>query len=89
MVPAVWIELAEMPLTTNGKIDKKALPHAVIGVTESEYTAPGSELERKLVDIWQQMLHIQRVGIHDNFFKLGGHSLPGAVYSLSVTPITA
>ncbi|MEP7252854.1 MAG: amino acid adenylation domain-containing protein, partial [Ginsengibacter sp.] len=75
MIPAIWMELAEMPITTNGKIDKKALPQAGIGVTGNEYEAPGNELERKLVDIWQAMLQVERVGIHDNFFELGGHSL--------------
>jgi acyl carrier protein len=76
MIPSVWMELAGMPLTPNGKIDKKALPvpDKVMHVSD-EYVAPRNEMERVLVEIWQQLLHVERIGVYDDFFELGGHSL--------------
>ena len=76
MVPTLWIELNEMPLTSNGKIDKKALP-TPDGITMSTaiYVAPRNETEEQLVAIWQELLGIEKIGVHDNFFELGGHSL--------------
>ncbi|MEP7233019.1 MAG: amino acid adenylation domain-containing protein, partial [Ginsengibacter sp.] len=76
MVPQVWVQLDYLLLTSNGKIDKKALPDP--GLTEfatNEYVAPRNELESGLAEIWKELLHVDRVGIHDNFFELGGHSL--------------
>jgi amino acid adenylation domain-containing protein len=76
MVPAVWVELDSLPVTPNGKVDKKALPAADMGEQLSKgYVAPRNELEEKLARIWQELLGLERVGIHDNFFELGGHSL--------------
>ena len=76
MVPALWVEMAQFPLTNNGKIDKKALPDPDGGgLVTNEYVAPRNELEAKLVEIWQELLQVERVGIHDDFFELGGHSL--------------
>jgi amino acid adenylation domain-containing protein/non-ribosomal peptide synthase protein (TIGR01720 family) len=76
MLPSVWVELAHLPLTTNGKIDKKALPDpdASEGLN-NEYVAPRTEVELILANIWQELLDMDRVGITDNFFDLGGHSL--------------
>ncbi|CAM1358028.1 amino acid adenylation domain-containing protein [Tenacibaculum xiamenense] len=76
MIPILWVELEEMPLTNNGKIAKKSLP-APDGTMLStiEYVAPRNEMEEKLVAIWQELLGIEKIGIHDNFFELGGHSL--------------
>ncbi|KIO74912.1 hypothetical protein TH53_23825 [Pedobacter lusitanus] len=77
MVPAHLIVLNEFALTANGKIDRKALP----GVEELQagnnqnYEAPGNSLEEKLVEIWQEVLCRERIGIRDNFFQIGGHSL--------------
>ncbi|MEO7536236.1 MAG: amino acid adenylation domain-containing protein, partial [Ferruginibacter sp.] len=76
MVPAVWIELETLPLTPNGKIDKKALPNpATVEFLSNEYTPPRNEVEVKLAEIWQELLRVDRIGVHDNFFELGGHSL--------------
>jgi amino acid adenylation domain-containing protein/non-ribosomal peptide synthase protein (TIGR01720 family)/FkbM family methyltransferase len=76
MIPALWMELASMPLTPNGKIDKKALPDPdVTGLLANEYVAPQNELEQQLTTIWQDLLHLEKVGVRDNFFELGGHSL--------------
>jgi amino acid adenylation domain-containing protein len=76
MVPALWIEMMDLPLTVNGKIDKKALQRIerpeLLG---SEYVAPATDIEQKLADIWKELLQLKTVSIHDNFFQLGGHSL--------------
>jgi amino acid adenylation domain-containing protein len=76
MVPGAFIMLERVPLSPNGKIDRKALPAPVsIRPVESDYVAPGTEMERTIAVIWQEVLQLGRVGIHDNFFDLGGHSL--------------
>ncbi|WP_160718118.1 non-ribosomal peptide synthetase, partial [Chitinophaga solisilvae] len=76
MVPNLWMSLEELPLTANGKINKKALPDPGMGaVSLAAYAAPRNEQEAALARIWQQLLEIERVGIYDEFFKLGGHSL--------------
>ncbi len=75
MIPAVFVAIEEMPLTVSGKIDRQAL--VALGVKEesSEYEGPRTAIEESLVEIWQQVLGVERVGINDNFFELGGHSL--------------
>jgi len=76
MIPAYFIQLDKLPLTTNGKIDRKALPELNGSVnTGIEYVAPRNEIEEKLAAIWQEVLGIEKVGINHNFFELGGHSL--------------
>jgi len=75
MVPALWVELERIPLTPNGKTDRKALPDPEITNIVSEYAAPRNETEAKLAAIWQELLGIGQVGIYDNFFELGGDSI--------------
>ena len=76
MIPTTWVELGEMPLTNNGKIDRKALPEPDnSGLSGSAYVAPRTETERQLAEIWQDLLGIEQVGVNDNFFELGGQSL--------------
>ncbi|WP_164466160.1 non-ribosomal peptide synthetase [Chryseobacterium carnipullorum] len=76
MVPRLWVELDEMPLTSNGKLDRKALPDIDSSAFSTKaYVAPRTETEERLAKIWQELLGIEKVGIHDNFFELGGHSL--------------
>jgi len=76
MIPAIWIELDSMPLTSNGKIDKKALPLPDLEERfKDQYVAPSNETEQKLVEIWQNLLKLERIGIKDNFFETGGHSI--------------
>ncbi|GEB34858.1 non-ribosomal peptide synthase/polyketide synthase [Brevibacillus parabrevis] len=76
MIPSFFIRLAEIPLTANGKVERKKLPKpAGAVVTGTAYAAPQNEIEAKLAEIWQQVLGISQVGIHDDFFDLGGHSL--------------
>ncbi|WP_075343707.1 non-ribosomal peptide synthetase, partial [Tenacibaculum agarivorans] len=76
MVPALWVQLDEMPLTSSGKLDRKVLPEPDGGMLSTrEYVAPRTETEEQLVRIWQQLLGIDKIGVYDNFFELGGHSL--------------
>jgi natural product biosynthesis luciferase-like monooxygenase protein len=77
MVPAHFVVLDKLPLTPNGKIDRKALPapDAVAPRAEAQYVAPESDLEQAIVDAWRETLGVQKVGVRDNFFDLGGHSL--------------
>lgn len=76
MVPMVYVYLDKIPLTVNGKVDKKAFPSIQQSVLQtSQYVAPRDSLESSLCEIWQSLLKIDRVGINDNFFALGGHSL--------------
>jgi len=75
MVPTALIPLDEFPLTTNGKIDRKALPDPEQGQTGQTFVKPGSDLERKLASIWQEVLQVDQIGVNDSFFDLGGHSL--------------
>jgi amino acid adenylation domain-containing protein len=80
MIPSSFIELEALPLTANGKVDRRALGIAddsrasKVELT-SEYRAPRNTMEHMLADIWGQILHVKDVGVHDNFFELGGHSL--------------
>jgi acyl carrier protein len=76
MIPALWVELESLPLTPNGKIDRKALPDPDVSeLLGSQYVAPRNVAEEKLVVIWQELVGVERIGIHDNFFEIGGHSL--------------
>ncbi len=76
MIPSFFVDMEKLPLTPNGKIDRKALPEVdgSVGICV-EYVAPSNVIQEKLVEIWQDVLGIERIGIHDNFFDLGGHSL--------------
>lgn len=70
------MELEQLPLTPNGKIDKKALPKPDGMVqTGKKHTSPTNEAEKKLVQIWKEVLGLERIGIHDDFFELGGDSI--------------
>lgn len=77
MVPTAFVQLETLPLTPNGKVDRRALPHPEVIRPELNdlYAPPRNELERSITATWQEMLRLEKVGIHDNFFDLGGHSL--------------
>ena len=77
MIPTDFIRLEEMPLTTNGKIDRTALPDPDTHrkSQEAEHVAPTTEHERQLVQVWGQVFRIPEISIHDNFFELGGDSI--------------
>ncbi|HLX06337.1 MAG TPA: amino acid adenylation domain-containing protein, partial [Thermoanaerobaculia bacterium] len=77
MVPGAWVTLPALPLTANGKLDRRALPEpAAAGAgDEAGYVAPATAAELAVAEIWQDVLGVERVGVHDKFFHLGGHSL--------------
>ncbi|MHC5720227.1 MAG: AMP-binding enzyme, partial [Nostoc sp.] len=75
MVPSVFVLLKEMPLLPNGKVDRRVLPDQPQLNLEENIVAPETELEQTIAIIWQEVLHVEKVGIHHNFFDLGGHSL--------------
>jgi acyl carrier protein len=75
MVPSAITVLDKFPLTANGKLDRRALPDPELGADASSYVAPRTTTEELLVDIWRDVLAVERVGVEDNFFELGGHSL--------------
>jgi len=76
MVPSAYVALDELPLTTNGKVNRKALPApALDALITRVYEAPLNPLEETLAQLWAEVLKVERVGRHDSFFELGGHSL--------------
>lgn len=77
MLPSAVVQLDALPLTPNGKLDRKALPtpDGAGYETDGPYIAPRSELERLIAGVWQEELGVGQVGVRDNFFNLGGHSL--------------
>jgi len=77
MLPSAYVYLDAFPMTSNGKIDRKSLPAPESGRPElgADYVAPKSELERAVALAWEKVLDIEKVGVNDNFFDLGGHSL--------------
>lgn len=76
MIPTGFVTLDELPLTHNGKIDRRKLPEpeSVRSGPETSYAPPQSELENIIARIWQEVLRVEKVGVNDNFFDLGGHS---------------
>jgi aryl carrier-like protein len=76
MVPALFMHLDALPLSPNGKLDRKALPApGMDALIVREYAAPEGDTEILLARLWAELLDVERVGRHDNFFELGGHSL--------------
>ncbi|HKT49921.1 MAG TPA: amino acid adenylation domain-containing protein [Candidatus Angelobacter sp.] len=76
MVPTAWVELEQLPLTVNGKVDRKSLPAPQIGHEElGDQAVSSTAVEELLLGIWQQVLGCERISVQDNFFQLGGHSL--------------
>ncbi|NTG02973.1 non-ribosomal peptide synthetase, partial [Rhizobium rhizogenes] len=77
MIPAAFVQLDAIPLTAQGKVDLQALPSALISSTalKQNTVLPRTALERELADIWEQLLGVQSIGVDDDFFVVGGHSL--------------
>ncbi|KPV60776.1 non-ribosomal peptide synthetase module [Paenibacillus sp. A3] len=81
MLPSYFVPLKSMPLTPNGKIDRRALPEPDPGERTAagrDRVAPRTDIERKMAAVWEELLGIAEIGVHDNFFELGGHSLKAA-----------
>ena len=75
MIPSDIVFLESLPLNANGKLDRKQLPHPEREIQEERYVAPFTSEEKHLAALWQQILGIKKVGIYDDFFEVGGHSL--------------
>ncbi|MFS0871456.1 amino acid adenylation domain-containing protein [Paenibacillus xylanilyticus] len=79
MVPSVFIQLSSLPLTRNGKLDRKALPKPDLASLSSDYVAPSTHTEKELAQLWADVLGLAQAGVHDHFFEMGGHSLKAMV----------
>jgi acyl-coenzyme A synthetase/AMP-(fatty) acid ligase len=75
MLPSVLVPMEALPLTINGKLDRKALPVPELGPSEEEYVAPATEMQAALCNVWQEVLGVEKVGITDDFFRIGGDSI--------------
>ncbi|OLR93056.1 non-ribosomal peptide synthetase [Actinokineospora bangkokensis] len=75
LVPTAWVRLGSMPLNASGKLDRGALPQPTTSVAAREFSAPRTRSERAVAEVWSQVFGLERVGRHDDFFHLGGHSL--------------
>jgi len=75
MLPTAYVALSAIPVTANGKIDRSALPAPELGQSKEDYVAPETEAEQQLAVLWGELLGVEKVGIKDDFFALGGHSL--------------
>lgn len=75
MIPSAFIFLPTLPVTPNGKIDRRALPAPLFDDPKAELEEVSTELEKSLVEIWRRVLGVERLGVNDSFFSLGGHSL--------------
>jgi polyketide synthase PksJ len=77
MVVRRYVKMERMPMQPNGKIDRKALPEPedIRKKMKEEYVGPRSELEESITEVWKEVLQLDKVGINDNFFDLGGHSI--------------
>ncbi|MBK2345300.1 AMP-binding protein, partial [Francisella tularensis subsp. novicida] len=72
MIPSFYMKLESFPLTINGKLDRRALPDFDISNIKQQYLAPSTDLQQKMCQIWKEVLNIDKVGITDNFFNIGG-----------------
>ena len=77
MLPSTFVQLERFPLTSNGKVDRKALPFPSFehAQASNEFVVPRTDTEKALATIWNNVLKVERIGIHDDFFDLGGYSL--------------
>ncbi|NOQ28302.1 MAG: AMP-binding protein, partial [Bacteroidales bacterium] len=85
MIPSYFVELDSLPLTTNGKVNRKSLPSPEVKAGD-DYVAPSNEIEEKLVEIWSKVLNINKedISVKANFFSIGGHSLKATVLTSNI-----
>ena len=88
MVPSAFVGLVSLPLSPNGKVDRRALPAPESRAQNDQVVPPRNDLERTIAAIWREVLHLDEVGVHDNFFDLGGHSLMAVAMLLEVKKLT-
>jgi amino acid adenylation domain-containing protein len=79
MIPEFFIKMDSMSMTNSGKIDRKRLPEPDIDSLREIYVAPSTESELKMTELWQEILGVENIGVHDDFFSLGGHSLNATI----------
>jgi len=79
MIPTYFVKLDKIPLTPNGKLDRRSLPEPNLDISLNEYEAPRNKIEEKLSKVWCEVLGVKKVGINDNFFELGGQSLKATI----------
>lgn len=90
MIPTYFIPIERLPLTPNGKVDRKALPEPKINVLEKLASdVPENSIEKELSEIWKEVLNVNSVGINDNFFEMGGHSLKAVLVSSKIQKVLA
>jgi amino acid adenylation domain-containing protein len=91
MIPSAFMAIQAVPLSPNGKADRRALPapESPRPQLEATYAAPQTEIERAIASIWKEVLHVDAVGLHDNFFDIGGHSLHMAQVHSKLREISA
>ena len=75
MVPSVFIGMDKFPLNPNGKIDRKSLPEPQLSHQRKSIITPRNKLEKRITEIWSEILKVDNIGVNDNFFDIGGHSL--------------
>jgi len=83
--PAAYVVLDQLPLSAEGEVELAALPKAEVVKTITEYVAPRDPLETVLAKIWMDILEVEKISVHDNFFRLGGHSLLGTMANVNVS----
>ena len=90
MIPSYYIALNDFKYTQNGKIDKKSLPipSGVLSINKENYLPPKTELQKRLVSLWEKILNTKPIGINDNFFELGGDSLLAMTLNMELMKIT-
>ncbi|WP_430765184.1 amino acid adenylation domain-containing protein [Shewanella baltica] len=86
MVPSAFSVIKEVPLTVNGKVDRRALPAPLL-CSKDEYVGPRNEVEQQLCQIWGSVLGLDRVGINDNFFRIGGNSIAAIRLTAEISKI--
>ncbi|OIN85121.1 non-ribosomal peptide synthetase [Francisella sp. TX07-6608] len=86
MIPSFYMRLESFPLTINGKLDRRALPK--IQQSDHEYVEPSNDFQQQLCQIWQELLNLDKVGITDNFFNIGGNSILAITSTMKINQIT-